>query len=54
MCTQKNIRDQIIGLLDGNTVETWLQENNFTSAKTISKCQAQEVAKKQRTNLAIQ
>ena len=51
-CTQKNIRDQIIeGLLDGDTVETLLQETNLTLATTISKCQAQEAAKKQRASL---
>lgn len=54
-CTQKNIRDQIIeGLLDNDVVETLLQESNLTLATTISKCQAQEAAKKQRMNLANQ
>ena len=41
-----NIRDQIIeGLLDGDTVEALLQENNLTLAPAISKCQAQETTK---------
>ena len=54
-CTQKNIRDQIIeGLLDGDTIETLLQETNLTLATTISKCQAQEAAKRQRANLTSQ
>ena len=54
-CTQKNMRDQIIeGLLDGDTVEALLQENNLTLAPAISKFQAQEATKKQRASLASQ
>ena len=52
VCTQKSIRDQ--GLLDGDTVETLLQDTDLTLAKTISKCQAQEAAKKQRASPASQ
>ena len=51
-CTSKNIRDQIIdGLLDADTTEDLLQEADFTLAKAVSKCQAQEAAKKQRAHL---
>ena len=47
-CTQKNLRDQIIeGIIDGDTVEALLQEPDLTLTKAISKCQAQEAAKKQ-------
>jgi len=49
------MRDQIIeGLLDGDTVETLLQETDLTLDKIIIKCQAQEAAKKQRANMAGQ
>ena len=48
----KNIRDQIIdGLLDADTTEDLLQEADLTLAKAVSKCQAQEAAKKQRAHL---
>ena len=51
-CTSKNIRDQIIdGLLDADTTEDLLQEADLTLAKAVSKCQAQEAAKKQRAHL---
>ena len=51
-CTNKNIRDQIIeGLLDADTTESLLQENDLTLAKAISKCQALEAAKRQRDHL---
>ena len=54
-CTQKSIRNQIIeGLLDGDTVEVLLQENNLTLASAISKCQGQEATKKERASLASQ
>ena len=50
MCAQKSIRDQIIeGLLNGDTVEALLQAN-LTLDETISKCRAQEAAKRQRAN----
>ena len=51
-CTQKNLRDQIIeGIIDGDTVEALLQEPDLTLAKAISKCQAQEAAKKQHVDI---
>ena len=51
-CTNKNIRDQIIeGLLDADTTEHLLQETDLTLAKTITICQAQEAAKKQRASM---
>ena len=51
-CTNKNIRDQIIeGILDADTTEDLLQETDLTLAKAISKCLAQEAAKKQRAHL---
>lgn len=51
-CTNKNIRDQIIeGILDADTTEDLLQETDLTLAKAISKCQAQEAAKKQHAHL---
>ena len=51
-CTQKSLRDQIIeGLLDGDAVEALLQEADLTLEQTISKCRAQEAAKRQRTNI---
>ena len=51
-CAQKNLRDQLIeGLLDGDTVEALLLEKDLTLDKAISKCRAQETAKKQRPNL---
>jgi len=47
-CTQKNIRDQIIeGLIDGDTVESLLQEKDLTLDTTITKCRGQEAAKHQ-------
>ena len=51
-CIQKSLRDQIIeGLLDGDTVESLLQEADLTLERTISKCRAQEAAKRQRANI---
>ena len=51
-CTQKSLRDQIIdGLLDSNTVKALLQEANLILEQTISKCRAQEAAKRQRINI---
>jgi len=51
-CANKNIRNQIIeGLLDADTTESLLQENDLTLAKAISKCQAQEAAKRQCAHL---
>ena len=47
-CTNKNIHDQIIkGLLDADTTEDLLQETDLTLDRVITKCQAQEAAKKQ-------
>ena len=52
-CTQKNIRDQIIeGLLDGDAVEDLLREKDLSLETTISKCRAQEAAKKQRAEMS--
>ena len=52
-CTQKSIRDQIIeGLIDGDTVENLLREKSLTLDATISRCRAQEAAKKQRAEIA--
>ena len=49
VCTQKNIRDQIIeGLIDNGDL---LQETDLTLAKAIHKCQAQKAAKKQQATL---
>ena len=49
----KNIRDQLIDeLLDGDTIESLLQEKELILDKAINKFQAQEAAKKQRANLA--
>lgn len=46
-CTQKNIRDQIIeGLLDGDTIEDLLKEKDLTLDTTVTKCRAQEAAKR--------
>ena len=53
-CTNKNIRDQIIeGLLDADTTEHLLQETDQTLAKTITICQAQKAAKKQRVSAEL-
>lgn len=51
-CIQKNIRDQLIeGVLDGDTVETLLQEKDLSLDKAIQVCRAQEAAKKQRASI---
>ena len=47
-CTNKSIHDQgIEGLMDADMTEDLLQETNFTLDRAITKCQAQEAAKKQ-------
>ena len=47
-CAKKNIRDQIIeGLIDKDTVEHLLQQQELTMKAAITKCRAQEAAKKQ-------
>ena len=52
-CTQKNIRDQIInGYIEGDTVEDLLAEKDLTLEKTVTKCRAQEAAKRQRAEMA--
>ena len=52
-CTQKNIRDQIIeGLTNGDIVEDLLKEKNLTLETTVSKCRAQEAARKQRAEIS--
>ena len=51
-CTRKNIRDQIIeGIADGDTVEDLLKEKDLSLDTAISKCRAQEAAKKQRAEI---
>ena len=51
-CVQKSIHNQIIeGLLDGDTVKALLQETDLTLDKAISKCRAQEAAKRQHANI---
>ena len=51
-CTNKSIRDHIIeGLLDADTTEGLLKETDLTLDSVITKCQAQEAAKKQRAHL---
>ena len=52
VCTEKNIRDQVIeGVYDSDTVEDLLQENNLTLARAISKCHSKEAAKKHRSDI---
>lgn len=52
-CVQKSTRDQIIeGLADGDIVEDLLREKDLTLETTITKCRAQEAAKKQRVEIA--
>ena len=47
-CVQKNIRDQIIeGLIDKDTVEHLLRQQELTLEAAITICRAQEAAKKQ-------
>ena len=46
-CIEKNIRDQVIeGILDGDTIEHLLQQQNLTLSVAITACRAQEAAKK--------
>ena len=50
---RKSIRDQIIeGMLDGDSVEELLRERDLSLDTAISKCRAQEAAKKQRAQIA--
>ena len=52
-CLRKNIRDQIIeGHLVGDTVEELLRERDLSLETAISKCRAQEAAKKQREEIS--
>ena len=52
-CTRKSIRDQIIeGIIDGDTVEELLREKALSLDTAVSKCRAQEAAKKQRAEIA--
>ena len=52
-CAQKNIRDQIIaGLADGDAVEDQLKEKNLTLDTALTKCRANEAAKRQRAEIA--
>ena len=52
-CLRKNIRDQIIeGHLVGDTVEELLRERDLSLETAISKCRAQEAAKKQRAEIS--
>jgi len=51
-CSQKSIHDQIIeGLLDGDTIEELLKQQNLTLDATITTCRTQEAAKKQRQDI---
>ncbi|XP_065893428.1 uncharacterized protein [Dysidea avara] len=51
-CSQKSIRDQIIeGLVDGDTIEQLLRQQNLTLDTTITMCCAQEAAKTQRKDI---
>ena len=53
LCTQKNIRDQIIeGNTDGDTVEQLLKQPDLTLEAAITLCRAQEAAKKQRREIS--
>ena len=46
MCTEKNVRDQVIeGVYDSDAVEDLLQENNLTLARAITKCHGKEATK---------
>ena len=48
LCVQKNVRDQIIeGLLDKDTVEHLLRQQELSLDNAITICRAQEAAKKQ-------
>lgn len=52
-CREKNIRDQIIeGLLEGDIVEELLKEKDLSLETTVSKCRAQEAARKQRVEIS--
>ncbi len=52
LCIQKGIRNQIIkGLIEGDKVEDLLQERDLTLETAITKCQAQETARKQRCEI---
>ena len=52
-CSQKSIRDQIIeGLIDGDTVEHLLRQQDLTLDNAIAICRAQEAAKKQRKDIS--
>ena len=45
-CAAKSIRDQIIeGILDGDTIEHLLQQQNLTLDKAITMCRAEEPLK---------
>ena len=53
-CAAKSIRDQIIeGILDGDTIEHLLQQQNLTLDKAITMCRAEEAAKKQRSDITL-
>ena len=46
MYSQKSIHDQIIkGLVDGDTIEELLKQQNITLDATITMCRAQEATK---------
>ena len=51
MCTKEPKRPIIEGLLDGDTIKALLQEVDLTLEQAISKCRAQEAAKRQRANI---
>ena len=51
MYTEEPKRRIIKGLLDGDIVKVLLQEADLTLEQAISKCQAQEAAKRQCANI---
>ena len=52
-CLQKHIRDQIIeGLVDGDAIEDLLKEKDLALDTAITKCRAQEAARKQRAEMS--
>jgi len=54
MCMEKSIRDQIIeGILDGDTIDQLLQQQNLTFDTAITMCRAEEASKKQRSSIIL-
>ena len=51
---EKSIGDQIIeGILDGDTIEHLLQQQNLTLDTAITMCRAKEATKKQRSDITL-